>query len=140
MSIVIKTIIYDDLSRFEYLFSFPKSLGLLTETLLFVNGVDSVLVMFSVDDNKTGAWLAAGLAAGFSEGLTGASPDVELLGVTGLTTVVDTSAETHCNAKANTIASSTNVFLVRLSIFFQLITQNVLCSLKLMNVNLFTNL
>lgn len=136
MSIVIKTIIYDDLSRFGYLFSFPKSLRLLTETLLFVNGVDSVLAMFSVDDNKTGAGLAAGLA----EGLTDAGPDAELLDITGLTTVVDISAETHCNVKANTIASSTDVFLVRLSIFFQLITQNVLCSLKLMNVNLFTNL
>jgi len=116
-----------------YLFSFQKSLRLLTETLLFVNGADSVMAMFS-DGFNTGAGLAAGLAAG----LIGAVLTVtELLGA-GLTLGVFISAKTHCKAKANTIVSSTNEFLARLSIFFELITQNVLCSSKLTNVNLFT--
>jgi len=121
-----------------YLFSFPKPLRLLTEAWLFVNGAVSVLAMFSDDgDTLAGAGLAGtGLAVTGSAGagLAGTgTPDAAEPAI-----LVFVSAETHCNAKANTIAISTNVFLARLSIFFQLITQNVLCSSKLTNVNLFT--
>ena len=111
-----------------HLFIFPKSLCLLTEELLFVTGVSEfsgkVLAMFS-------AWAAGksactGLTAA---GVTGAGDPVGRASV-----VFASSAEMHCNAIPNTIVRSTNVFLARFSIFFRLITQNVLCSSKLTNV------
>jgi len=72
----------------------------------------------------------AGSCAGLTDaGLTDAG-DVDGL--------LESAAEMHCNANANTIVSSTNVFLARFSIIFQLTAQNVLCSSKLTNVNLFT--
>lgn len=106
----------------------PKLLRLLTETLLSVNGAVSVLAMFSDGVNViAGTGLAgAGLE---SAGLAGAgTPDAELLDAAELATLVFASAETHCNAKANTIVSSTNVFLARFSIFFQLKMQNTTCA------------
>jgi len=98
---------------------------------LFVNGAVSVLAIFSDGVNViAGTGLAgAGLAgAGLAgAGLTGAgTPDAELLDAAELATFA--SAETHCNAKANTIVSSTNVFFARFSIFFQLKKQNMTCA------------